>query len=143
MKKINTEMTWAIVQLFSKQGINLLILLLISYYVTPVEFGIYSVAFSFFQFFSLIADTGFNAAIVQKRNITDEQINAIYSVNIVLSLVLVLICFLSINLISYFYKQENLGLVVSVLSLNLFFIALSSTHSALLQKHLNFKALTI
>ena len=143
MKKVNSELIWAVIQLFSKQGVNLIILLLISYFVTPAEFGIYSIAFSFFQFFSLVADTGFNAAIIQKKNIAKEQIDAIYSLNIVLSLALVLICLFSINLISHFYKQEGLGLVVSALSMNLFFIALSSTHSALLQKQLNFKALTV
>jgi len=141
--KLSSALIWSILQLFSKQGVSLLILFILSFFISPTEFGIFSLGMSAFLFLSLLADTGFNAAIIQKQNVSQMQLTTVYYINILFSIFLALIGIIISIPFAHYYNQPSLFEIISTLSVSLIFIAISSTHTALLQKTLNFKLLTI
>lgn len=140
---VNKNIVWSLMQLLSKQSIALLILFYLSFYISPKEFGIFSLALSVFLFLSLMADTGFNAAVIQKQDISQTQLTTVYFLNIAISIGLVFLGVGIALLFSYFYNMPELIPIISILSISLIFLAISSTHTALLQKNLAFKTLTI
>lgn len=140
---INKDILWSLVQLLSKQGISVAVLFILSFFISPNEFGIFSLSVSVFLFLSLIADTGLNAAVIQKQNISEIQLNTVYFLNIFISIGLFFIAIGVAIPFANFYQTPGLALIISILSIGLIFTAISSTHTALLQKSLAFKTLTL
>lgn len=142
-KILENPLVWSIIQLFSKQIINIVVLFILSFLITPTDFGIFSLAMSMFLFLSLLADTGFNAAIIQKQNISNVQLTTIYYINIMIAFFLFIAGSAIAIPFSHYYKIPLLFPILSILNISLVFISISSTHAALLQKKLEFKLLTI
>ena len=110
---------------------------------TPSDFGVVAVVTVFTTFFSLIANIGIGPAIIQHRNIDEEDLNNIYSLTIYLGLFIGLLFALFSIPISIFYKDEVYIPIGSLLAISLFFNTINIVPNSLLLKAQRFKLVNL
>lgn len=136
-------MLWSSVQRFGSMGVSFIANLVLARLLLPEDFGSIGILMVFITFSGIFVDSGFGAALIQKKNPTIDDYSTIFYLNLIISFILYLLLYFSAPIISDFYKIPSLSLLLRVLSLILFFNSFSLIQDNQLRKQLNFKKLSI
>ena len=98
---------------------------------------------SFHWVLGLFRDFGLSAAAVQRRVITEEQISALFRINILVGVLLGLLALAMAPAIAAFYHDPQLFWVTAVLATGFLFNAAGVQHSALLERQMRFTVLAV
>ncbi len=123
--------------------IGIIISMVLSRMLSPADFGIIAIANVFIVFFTLFTDMGIGTAVIQRRDLSEEDIADISGWTIWMGLFLGGIFCLSAWPISLFYEQRTLFPVCLILSLQLAFSSFNIVPNALLLKEKKFKIIAI
>lgn len=110
---------------------------------TPEEFGVVVAVFVISAFFSLISDSGLAVAIIQKRELTSQDIYSLFIITLFSGIVLSSVFALSGPLISDFYNNSVYLKITPLLAISLFFYSAHIVPSATLYRDNRFKAIGI
>lgn len=134
---------WSIFQKYSKILILLISEIVLARLLTPFDYG----CIGLLAIFMLMAETfingGFGAALIQKKNTTQEDYSTIFFWNLGMSIVLYTLLYFSAPLIARFYHIPLLSPVLRVQGIILFIYAFNIVQRSLLRKNLDFKVLSI
>lgn len=130
---------WSAVERFSVQGIQFVLSIIIARLVAPSEYGLIAMLGIFLAIAQTFIDSGFSNALIQKKDRTEIDFSTVFYFNIVVSLVVYLILFLSAPYIALFYKEPLLDIITKWVGLNIIISALSIVQRAKLTIQLNFK----
>ena len=123
---------------YSTVVFSLLFNVILARILTPEDYGVVVVITVFVTFFNVLADMGIGTAVIQNKNLTNIDINCIFSFTVVLSAVLgVIFCLLSL-VIALFYRNSIYFPIGCILSISLMFNALNMVPQALLMKEKKF-----
>ncbi len=122
---------------------SILISAILARLLTPSDFGLIAMVAVFSNFIFIFSGLGLTAAIVQKKEITDEALSSIFWVNVGLGVLLTVAFAASAPLIAAFYSQPRLIPLVVFISTTFFIISLSNVSYGLLTRRMNFKALAL
>ena len=86
-----------------QQLLNLVFGIFIARLLTPSDYGMVGMLAIFSLIAGSIQESGFTAALVNKKEVTHKDYNAVFWFNIITSLCLYLVLFLCAPLIAYFY----------------------------------------
>ncbi|MFC1639647.1 lipopolysaccharide biosynthesis protein [Gemmatimonadota bacterium] len=106
---------------------------------SPGDYGLMSMAGVFIAFLSMISEMGLGTAIVQRRDLGDNDLRAIFGFAILVTLVICCILIISAPAVSRFYGEPELVPILRVLSLIFVFSVFSVVPSSLLLKDLEYK----
>lgn len=115
--------------------------LVVAHLLSPTDYGISGMAMVYIGFVQLVNEFGLSAAVVQRQDLTDDQIAKLGGLSILLGAV---ICALSISLsplIARFFDQRALTAVVIVLSTTFLTSAFQVLPRSLLTRELRFREL--
>ena len=142
-RKIISGFKWSLSTQAIKQCLQFVISVLLARFLHPKDFGLISMVLVFTSFASLLGDSGFEAAIVQKKQINEEHLSSVYLLNISIGLFLsTLFLFLS-PLVSYFYEQPILKNITMLISVTFFLRAFCIVPTAILKRAMDFKKLAM
>ncbi|MCF6691504.1 MOP flippase family protein [Raoultella terrigena] len=130
----------AISQLF-KIGVQLLNIVVLARLIPPSEYGLMAMALVITNFATLIRDLGTSAAIIQKRDLGNRTINAIFWLNVMMGFCISVIIIILSPFISYLFHEEKLVYVLCLLSISFPLASSSSSHLALLERASKFKSI--
>lgn len=97
----------------------------------------------FTSFAGVFSDFGLGLAIVQKLNIEERHINAVFWINVMIGFGLTVIFICLAPLFAHFYHEPLLLSLTFVIAFYFIVSALSVVQKSLLQRKMNFKALSI
>lgn len=109
----------------------------------PEPFGLVAVAWIIIELGSLIADFGFGAALVQYKTLSEKEIRCAFTIQVLTGFGLTLIVVGLAGPIAQAFKQEQLVLVLRMLSLIFIIQAFKQTAASLLMRELDFKNLRL
>lgn len=130
---------WTAVQKYSGLIVQIIVTAVLARLLTPEDFGVVAVATVLIAFFVLFTDMGIGPAIIQKQDLTEQDINSIFSFTIWGGLVLAILFFAASYPIGWFYKEDSLIRICQLLSVNLLFAAWNIVPNALINKNKRFK----
>lgn len=133
---------WSAADAFLGQGVTFLVGLVLARLLTPAEYGLIGVCLIFTTVLAGIVDSGFSNAIIRKKKVSDDDYNTMFITNMIISLALYLLLFLSSPLIAVFFDREELIPLIRAMGVMLIFQALSITQVTVLTKKLDFKTKT-
>jgi len=133
---------WSAADAFLGQGVTFLVGLVLARLLTPAEYGLIGICLIFTTVLAGVVDSGFSNAIIRKKEVSYDDYNTMFITNMIISLVLYLLLFLSSPLIAVFFDREELILLVRAMGVMLIFQALSITQVTVLTKRLDFKTKT-
>ncbi len=124
-------------------GVTFVVGVVLTRLLTPAEFGAFAIILSIVSFSTLFIDLGFRSAIVQARDVTEEQLSTIFYLNAFLALVLTAIFWTASGSIERFYQVDGLAMYIAGASVLFGMNAFALVSSSLLQKRLEFKRLSV
>lgn len=104
----------------------------------PRDYGLIAIANIVLGFGAYIAQMGVGPALIQKRDVKNEDIISAYAIAIVLSSVLVLLVIFIAPLFNTFFEETEIVKIIQVMSLAFIFMSLSRVSISLLQKEFKF-----
>ena len=133
------SLVWKFLERGGVQGVQFVLSIVLARLVSPDDYGVIALVLVFIQIATVFVQSGFNTALIQKKDADEEDFSSIFY----LSLFVALLCygglFLAAPVIADFYNQEILCPVIRVVSFTLFFGAVNSVQSAYVAKTMQFK----
>lgn len=133
-------MKWGVLDNLAKSGVTFLVGLVLARMLSPTDFGILGIITIFINLSVVIIDGGFATALIRKPDATRADYNTVFHVNILLSVALMGLLWLSAGVIARFFNQPILTQVLPVMSIVLLFNAGSLIPRTILIKQLDFRS---
>lgn len=108
---------------------------------TPDDYGLVAMAMSLMMLLNLLKDFGLTTAVIQREGLTAEQLDAVFWINLYVALGFAVLGAIAAPWIASFYGQPRIEPIIHALCAALLLVSVSSTHSAMLRRHLNFQPL--
>ena len=142
-QKTISGIIWSSVQRFGAMTITFAANVILARLLSPSDFGCVGMLMIFIGLSNTFIDGGFGAALIQKKEPTQEDYSTIFYWNILLSIILYILLYITAPLIAKFYHIPLLSIVLRVQGVVLIFNALSVVQNNLLRKQLRFKQLSV
>ncbi|MGB7156881.1 MAG: lipopolysaccharide biosynthesis protein [Tepidisphaeraceae bacterium] len=127
----------------SKFLLNLASTALLARLLSPNDFGLVAMILVVTGFVQLFRDLGLTMATVQRQEITQEQVSALFWINALLGLTMAVLTAASAPLVAWFYGEPRLLGATAVVATSFVFSGLSVQHQALLTRQMRFGALAV
>lgn len=131
---------WNLVEVVGTQGTAFLVFVLLARLLAPADFGLVALAGTLITVLRIFVEAGFSTAIVRSKEVTDRKLNTAFWISIGSAALLVLGLSVSAGAAASLYGSPELAPVLRALAWMLMFSALSSVHTALLVRKLDFRA---
>lgn len=125
------------------QVVNLGIRLLLTSYLTPLDFGLVGMVTVFSGFVSIFSELGVGAAIVQKKEVSNTDLSSAFWVNVIAGTVMMVFLMLAAPSIAAFYNEPRLISITRAISLTFLIGAIQVVHFAILLRSFDFKSIAI
>jgi PST family polysaccharide transporter len=106
---------------------------------SPDDFGVIAIAMVIISFFSILSNIGISTAIIQKKELTPNDLSQIFSLTIYIALVSAILFFFASIPVASFYQKPVLANICKLLSIHLFFSIVNLVPNGLLLRDKNFK----
>lgn len=130
---------WSSIERFSTQGVQFLIMIIMARLLTPKDYGLIGMLAIFLSVAQSLIDSGFSQALIRKQNRTDVDNSTVFYFNIIVSIALYLILFISAPFVADFYNQPELTSVMRVICLGVILNSMAVVQRALLTVRIDFK----
>lgn len=134
---------WSAVEKYSGFVVSIIITMVLARLLQPEDFGVIAIVTVIIHFLTLFCTMGASPAIVQKDNLTQEDLSVIFSSFLLIGIALAVVLSMLAPLIAEFYEDNRLVLIIRILSVNLVFSAANLVPNALMIKHLRFRQMAI
>ncbi|MGO9545650.1 MAG: lipopolysaccharide biosynthesis protein [Rhodomicrobium sp.] len=134
---------WAFVGQWGDRAFSAIFTFVLAALLGPADFGLVAIGLVYLAFMQMFLDQGLVAALIRKADVQQDHCDAVFWMNLVLSLVLVVITIAMSGWWGRVNHAPQLGQLLSVMSLSIPLEGLSIVQSALLRRSLDFKSLSI
>lgn len=142
-RKVIQSLFWKLMERGGVQGIQFVVQIVLARILSPNDYGIIALLTIFISLANVFIQSGFNTALIQKKNVKEEDFSSVLYISLAVSTLLYIVLFFASPFIADFYKIEELKQVLRVLSIILFFGAFNSIQNAIIARNMQFKKLFI
>lgn len=141
-QKAASGMIWMAVQKYSMMIISFVSGIILARLLMPEDYGAIGMLLIFMSLAEVFIDAGFGSALIQKKNPTQTDYSTVFYFNIVMSVILYAVLFVSAPAIANFYRMPILCKVLRVQGLIIFIYAFNIIQRNQIRKNLKFKKLS-
>lgn len=98
---------WSAIQRYGNQVITLVISIVLARLLEPRQFGLVGMLAVFVGISQTFIDSGLGAALIQKKNTTDEDFSTVFYFNLLVSIVFYFVIFFYHHLLLIFMENRN------------------------------------
>lgn len=138
-KNTITNFLWRFAERCGAQGVSFIVSLVLARLLTPNDYGIVALMSVFISILGVFIDSGFSAALIQKKDADDLDFSSIFYFNLFSCSLLYLILFFAAPLISAFYRRPEMTAMVRVLGITFLISGVKSVQTAYVSKNMMFK----
>ncbi|MBO0991438.1 lipopolysaccharide biosynthesis protein [Bacillus sp. SD088] len=133
---------WSFVELISKQGIQLIIQIILARLLLPEHFGLIGMITIFIAISTTFVQSGMDQALIREKKIDKEAYSTVFYYNLVVSIMVYFIIFFVASWIANFYNEPELIKILRVVMLVVIINAFSVIQRVMLIRKLDFKTQT-
>ena len=133
---------WSAIDNVTQMGVAFLVSIVLARLLSPDDYGLIGIINIFTAVCYVIINGGFSTALIRRKNISDDDYNTAFIVNLGLSLILYAMVFLASPRIATFFGREELVDLTRVSSSTMIIGALAIVQQTRLTKRIDFKAQT-
>jgi polysaccharide transporter, PST family len=141
-KTINSGI-WSFTQGVGQRAIQFLTYIILARLLTPEDFGLVAIGILYTNFVEVFIDQGFGEAIVQRKDLQHEHLNAAFLINISIGLFFAVISFFLAEFISVLFSEQRLISIIRWFSLIFIIGGFKGVQEAYFQKNMEFKKLAV
>ena len=133
---------WSAIDNVAQMGVTFLVSIVLARLLSPDDYGLLGLITIVTAVCTTLVNGGFTTALIRKKDVTEDDYNTAFIVNLALSLLLYAIVYASSPFIADFFNREELVSLTRVASLGLIAGALSLVPQTRLTKRIDFKSQT-
>jgi O-antigen/teichoic acid export membrane protein len=141
-QKTISGLTWSFIDNFASLGITFIVGIILARLLEPREFGLVGMTTIFIAISQSFIDSGFTQALIRKQDCTQADFSTVFYFNLAVGILFFLLLSFTAPLISSFFNEPQLTLIVQVLAIGLIINAFTIVQRARLTKAINFKLQT-
>lgn len=130
---------WRFLQNAGTQIVSFIISILLARVLMPEDYGLVAMITVFTGIAMVFINTGFSSAIVQRKNLTEEETSTVFYFSIGMGIVIYGILYFCAPLIAKFYSEPKLVTMLRVTSLIVVIGSLYSVPQAIINRRMQFK----
>jgi O-antigen/teichoic acid export membrane protein len=134
---------WSLSSNITVSAISFVGTAILAHMLNPKDFGLIGMATVVTGFVGLFGNFGLGAALVQKKDVTHEDLSTVFWANCAAGFVLMVACILVSPLAALFFREKVVQWVLVCLAFNFVLSALPSVHSTLIYKRIQMKPLAV
>lgn len=137
--KISKAFAWKLLERFGVFGAQFIIQIVLARILDPAHYGVLAIITIFTSLANVFVQNGFNTALVQNKDVTEEDYSSVLNVTLMIASALYLCIYFCAPIIGVFYKMPEVVAPIRVLALMLFPGALNSIQIAKVSRELRFR----
>jgi len=141
-QKTISGLTWSFIDNFASLGITFIVGIILARLLEPREFGLVGMTTIFIAISQSFIDSGFTQALIRKQDCTQADFSTVFYFNLAVGILFFLLLSFTAPLISSFFNEPQLTLIVQVLAIGLIINAFTIVQRARLTKAINLKLQT-
>lgn len=138
-KTVVSALMWKFLERFGVQGSQFILQIILARLLSPEHYGVLSMMIIFTTLANVFVQRGFNTALIQNKDVTEEDYSSVFWVTMAMAGAIYAILFFSAPLIADFYNMPDLVAPFRVLCLMLFPGAVNSIQLAKVSRAMDFK----
>lgn len=138
-KQALSGMFWTTIQQFGIQGINFLVTIILTRLLAPEAFGLIGMLGIFMGLGTALINGGLTQSLIRTVEPDEEDYSTVFYFNLIGSIIVYLLIFVSAPLIGDFYKQVLLSSIIRIYGITFIINAFSAVQTTRLTKDLDFK----
>jgi PST family polysaccharide transporter len=137
--KVKKSLVWTFSDQIISQVLFVIFGIFLARILPPSVFGVVGMVTIFTNFAALFIDMGFGTALIQKKDADNEHYSSVFWLNLGIGTFLYIIFFFTAPLLSAFFKEPQITVLIRVICLSFIISSLTSVQSNLLVRELKFK----
>ena len=137
--KVTKNFIWRFLERCGAQGVTFVVSIILARILDPEAYGTIALITVFTSILQVFVDSGLGNALIQKKDADNIDFSTVFYANVIFSVALYFVVFLSAPLIAAFYKNWELVPLIRVLSLTLVISGIKNIQQAYVSKKLLFK----
>lgn len=139
MNKTLINMFWSFFDLFSRQGIALIVQMILARLLLPEEFGLIGMIMVFIMISHSLVNSGFDQSLIRQEKVENIEYSTIFTFNIFISIIIYTVLFICAPYISKFYNNVDLINIIRILMLVVVINAMTIIQRVILFRRIDFK----
>ncbi|AOM81663.1 lipopolysaccharide biosynthesis protein [Salisediminibacterium beveridgei] len=140
--KTISGLVWSFTELLSKQGLTLIIQIMLARLLLPEHFGLIGMITIFIAISTSLVQSGLDQALIREKNPGKRDFSTVFYFNIAVSVALYLVLFFSAPWIADFFGEPQLIDILRVLMLVVIINSLAVIQRVILIRNIDFKTQT-
>jgi PST family polysaccharide transporter len=141
--KVFNGAKWSVLERVANQAFHFVISIVLARLLLPEAFGTVGMILILVGFANMVADTGFAAALIQRKELSDAHIHSVFWFNIAIGIALTILMFSCAPAVARFYDKPVLASLTEALSTTFILSAPGMVPIALLQRRMAFRTIAI
>lgn len=129
---------WRGLERIGTQGVGFVNAIILARLLPVKDFGTIAIVTVFISFAGVFVDSGLGTALIQKKEIGDDDCDSVFFLNLLIGIIAYSACFIGAPLIATFYKEEALRGILRLAALSLIIGAFSSIQLAVMNREMRF-----
>lgn len=130
---------WKLLERFGVLGVQFVLQIILARLLSPEHYGVLSIMVVFTTLANVFVQNGFNTALIQNKDVDEEDYSSVFWVSLGIAGILYAILFFIAPIIADFYAMPDIVAPLRVLALMLFPGALNSVQLAKTSREMDFK----
>lgn len=130
---------WSAVERYSGTIMSLIVSMILARLLRPEDYGIVAIVLVIIGFLNIFSSMGIGPAIIQRDDLSKDDINNLFTMSIFIALILSSLLFISSWGIAWYYTNPQIVPICQLLSVSVFFTSLNLVPHALMSKNMRFK----
>lgn len=132
---------WILALRFTNRGLGFVRTIILARLLAPSDFGLLGLAMLAITTLETFSETGFNAAIIQKKEEAESYLDTAWTVSAVRGILLFIILYILAPAISKFFNSPNSVMVIRIIAVSTLLSGFNNIAILLFQKELKFKTI--
>lgn len=138
-EQVVSGLFWKFGERIFAQGVSFIVSLILARLLLPEQYGIVALVLVFINLANVFVTNGLGESLIQKKDSNSTDFSTIFYCSVGFSIVLYIILFFLAPLIANFYNNQDLILVLRILSFQVPLSAIKTIQQAYVSKHMLFK----
>ena len=136
---MNNHYVWAAVERIAPQLVTFGVSIVIARLVGPEAYGLVGMLAIFMALGQAFSELGLSAAIIQRKEVSDDDLMSVFVVNVVAGIAMTLIGCAIAPLVAAFYNEPKITGLMSAQSLTFVIASVGAVQAALISREMRFK----
>jgi PST family polysaccharide transporter len=142
-KSFQNALKWSYAGNWGDKGLSALFTFILAGILGPRDFGMIGICTVYILFLQMFLDQGFVAALIQRKDMDEKHLDAVFWMDLALAAILVLLSLACSGKWAAANHSPEIAKIIPVLSLSIVVEALATVQAALLRREMDFKSLSL